>query len=247
MSDGRGAPGAAASVPAASVLVTRPEPGAGATARRLAALGLAPVLAPLLVVRPLAPALPAADALQAVLATSGNAVRALPANLHQLPLLAVGQATALEARRAGFVRVRIADGDAAALAGLTERCCEPAGRPLLLAAGENQGGGLAAALRRRGFAVELRAVYRAEAVAELPPPARAALAAGGLRAALFFSAETARVFVRLVLAAGLGEAVRSVAALALAAPVADALAGLPWRGVRVALSPNQDELLALLR
>lgn len=210
-------------------------------------MGRQPVCAPVLRVQSLAAALPAADAMQALLVTSGNAVDALPERYRQLPLLAVGGASAARARHAGFSSVLSADGDAAALAELATRACQPAGRPLLLAAGHGQGAGLARLLRQRGFRVELRAVYRADPAPELPEAARAALAAGGLDAALFFSAETARVFARLVRAAGLVGTVAGVEALALASSIADAVSGLPWRGVRVALNPNQDELLALLR
>jgi uroporphyrinogen-III synthase len=226
------------------VLVTRPEPGAQDTARRLLALGRRPVLAPVLTIAPRPFAVPGRP--QAVLVTSGNALPALPAALHGVPLLAVGDATAARARAAGFGVVHSAGRDAAALAALAARLCRPSGGPLLLASGEGQGGALATLLRAQGFRVQRRIAYAAVAVPCLPEEASTSLDSGGVSAALFFSAETARVFVTLLRRALPDETVCNVAALALSAVTAHALAPLPWRAIRVASHPSQDELLSLL-
>ena len=229
------------------VLITRPEPGASDTAERVAVLGYRPVLAPLLEVRPLPAPLPAAQSLQAILVTSGNAIPALPATHRQLPLFAVGDATAARARLAGFGKVSSADGDANALAALVDRACDPHAGALLLASGRGQGMSLARDLRSRGFRVARRAVYASLPVSALPPLASEGFAAGTLTAALFFSAETAKHAVRLLRATRLGEAVRSVEALAIGQSTAVALQALPWRRIRVASRPTQDALLSLLR
>lgn len=223
-------------------MVTRPEPGASETARRLRALHHDPIVAPLLHIRPLA--LAPFGEVGAVLVTSGNAVPLLPASLHGVPLLAVGHATAERARSAGFTQVASADGDAAALAALTRRTCPP-GLALLFATARGQSMMLAAALRAQGFAVRRRAVYAARPACRMPPAALRALREGRLAAALFLSAETARAFVRL-LPAGLHPALAAVDALAIGQPAADALCVLPWRRVRVSAKPTQDSLLALL-
>ena len=228
------------------VLVTRAEPAASGTARRLDALGFAAVVAPLLRVRPLPAPLPALShaELGAVLVTSGNALASLPDALHATPLLAVGDATAALARSAGFQNVRSAAGDADALAALA-RASLPRGARLLLASGRGQGAPLAAALRADGFRVHRRAMYDAVAVGAFPPAARRALEAGALCAALFLSAETARAFVRL-LPSGLAGRLGGVSALAIGGPAADALRVLPWQRVRVSLAPNLEGVLALL-
>jgi uroporphyrinogen-III synthase len=233
--------------PAAGVLITRPEPGASETAARVATLGLLPVVAPLLVINPLPGAWPPSGQVQAILVTSGNAIAALPASHRHLPLLAVGQATAGRARTAGFEQVESADGDADALADLAERVCQKQGAPLLLATGRRQGNSLAAELRRRGFTAVRRVVYSADPVTLLPAAARVALGSGTLRAALFFSAETARAGVHLIESATLVDAVRSVDAVAIGKPAGVALEALPWRRVRVAARPDQDAMLALLQ
>lgn len=226
------------------ILVTRPEPGASETAARLAALGRRALLAPMLTIvpRPLTDAAPP----QAVLVTSGNALGALPEGLHGVKLLAVGDATAARARAAGFADVRSAGRDAEALALLAAQVCRPGYGPLLLASGAGQGMALAAALRARGFHVRRRVAYAAAPVPSLPEAAAAALREGAVRAALFFSAETARVFVTRLRQALPAESVGNIVALALSPSVGRALFPLPWRAIRVASHPNQDELLTLL-
>ena len=240
------------------VLVTRPLPAALATAALLTARAYVPVIAPLLTILPRDPMLPPPETLQAVLAGSGNAVDHLPATHRRLRLLAVGDATAARARHAGHAEVLSAAADAARLAALAGETLDPGGSPLLLAVGEGQGAGLEAALTARGFRVLRRAVYTTAAAATLPAVARAALVAPAgafarplsegqtLRAGLFFSAETARVFRVLVEAEGLADRLGAIVALAISAAAAAELGPLPWRDVRVAAHPDQAALLALL-
>jgi len=231
---------------ASGILVTRPAAEASATATRLRARGYAPVLAPLLDIVRLPARLPPPAALQAILVTSPRALGALGPEYHGVPLLAVGDASAAWARRAGHVDVRSAAGDAADLLALAQARCHPQGGAVLLLSGAGEGAGLAAALAQ-SFRVAQRFAYAALPAALLPAPATAALRAGRLAAALFFSAATARAFATLAEAACLRDTVTGVEALAISAETAIALAALPWRDVRVALRPNQNELLDLLR
>jgi uroporphyrinogen-III synthase len=229
------------------VLITRPEPGATETASRIAALGLRPVVAPLLEISARPAVLPAADQLQAVLIASGNALIGLPAAYHSLPLLAIGDASAARARQAGFAEVLSADGDADALAALASTQCDPSGLPLLLAAGHGQSLLLAAALRAHGFRVIRRTTYAAVPVRTLPEPAAAALRANDLRAVLFFSGATARHFTRLLRRSGLRDVLHGIDACAIGHPTAAAIEALSWRRVLRAAKPTQDAMLALLR
>ncbi len=230
-----------------AILITRPEPGATETASRVAALGLTPVLCPALVIQPVGATLPPALQIAAVLVTSSNAIPALPEAYRQNLLLAVGNATADRARQAGFTQVSSADGDADALAALVQRRVDRRSGPLLLAAGRHNGTRLAAELRGAGYRVLRRVVYAAEPAPALTPPAAAALRAGTIRTALFFSTRTARHFVRLIRDAGLITTVRPVDAVAISRSAGVALEALPWQRVHVAARPNQDEMLALLR
>ena len=183
--------------------------------------------------------------MQAVVVASGNAVAGVPATFHALPLLAVGDATAVVARHAGFRTVHSAAADAAALAALASELCDPLGRALLLASGARQGIALASDLRRQGFRVLHRIVYRASPVTILPELALHAVRNGTVRAVLFFSAETALAFMR-ALPPDLHSAIAETEALAISQRVGHVLRPLPWRRVRVAVRPTQDDLLALL-
>ncbi|HVB68349.1 MAG TPA: uroporphyrinogen-III synthase [Acetobacteraceae bacterium] len=226
------------------VLITRPLPTGATTAGAVAALGFVPLLAPALVIRPREVGALPTD-LAAIAVTSGNALLGLPALLHRVPLFAVGDATATRARAAGFADVTSAGADAAALAGLLARRAPPG--PLLLAVGEGQGAALEQTLRAQGREVHRRVLYAAEPAAELPVEAVAALRSGTVAAALFFSAETSRAFVRLAVAAGLADAVGAVRACAIGAPAVVALRTLRWREIRQASRPTQDAMLALLQ
>lgn len=228
------------------VLVTRPIEDGADIARRLAELGHEALLIPLLTVRfhEGAP-LPLAG-IQAVLATSANGVRALAARTRarDVPVFAVGPQTAAAAREAGFIRVRSAEGDAAALADAVTHWADPAAGALLHAAGEDGSGWLAETLGTRGFKVRRETLYRVEATADLPPTAAQALREGAVQAALFFSPRSARVFADCVTRAGLSTA--GVIAVCISASTAQALAGLRFADLRVAAAPNQDALLACL-
>jgi uroporphyrinogen-III synthase len=228
------------------VLVTRPEPGASATAARLRALGFAPVLAPLLSIEPLAARLPAVEAVRAIVVASQHALPPLPPSHAALPVFAVGDATAETARRYGFERVRSADGDARALAALVARALPQAGRPLLLAAGLGQGECLARLLSHAGFAIERREVYAARPASVLPAPAHAMIGAGRPGRVLLFSRETALCFSRLIQGTDLMAGLCSLDLAAMSRTVADAARDLPWRTIRVAMTPTEKAVLALL-
>lgn len=107
----------------ARILVTRPEPGASATAGRLEPLGFAATVLPLTEIRGLAAqALPALAGSDAVVATSINAIRHAPAEMLAMlankPCFTVGEETARAAREVGFRDVLVGEGEASALADL---------------------------------------------------------------------------------------------------------------------------------
>ena len=222
-------------------LITRPEAQSGELAARLRAKGFTPVTAPLFQIRQRPTTLPAG--LQALLVTSGNALAALPAS--NIPLFAVGDATAARARAAGFTEVYSAGADAAALAGLVTRKLQPRAGALFLASGAGQGASLATDLRARGFPVVRRVCYNAIAVSRFPAEGLVAIACGELGLAVFLSAETAATFVRL-LPLAYTQGLASVVALAIGKSTEDALSPLPWLRIRRAKTPTLDEIVALI-
>ena len=228
--------------PAPRVLITRPEPAASQTARLLRERGHDCLVSPMLQIRPAPPFAPAP--VQAILTTSGNAFQALSQFDHATRILTVGDATASRAMQAGFRNVLSAGRDAVALAELAASHLSPADGSLLLASGAGQGLDLAADLRARGFTVRRRVAYRRVAAEALSDEAIAALRAGRVGHAIFFSADTARVFIRCI--EKQATALAGVEALAISPQTAQALRKVAWRAIRVATHPNQDELVALL-
>ena len=205
-------------------------------------MGFPVVAAPALVLapRPVAPFGP----VQALLLPSRAAARAL--RPWPVPVLAVGEATATEARARGFADVAAAEGDAADLARLVRARLDPAAGALGLACGEGYSLELAARLRAAGFRVVRRVAYAAAPATALPAAAADALHSGEVGWALFFSPRSATCFMKLLEGEGLREAARGIIAIAISPRVAAALSSLPWREVRTASRPHQDPMLELL-
>jgi len=231
-------------------LLTRPRPDSEILAALLRERGVASLIDPVIEILPHEDAqLPKLDEMQALLLTSANGVRALdrllgpPPAARQIPLFAVGPASAEAARQAGFQNVQSADGDVGALAALAKARLDPAGRPLLHVAGSAVAGDLAGMLERHGFDVHRARMYEARMSAQLSPGTQQALAEGKIDMVLFFSPRSARGFVKLTRAAAIDSALAQVTAICLSAQVAEVAAEVTWRRVRTAPEPEQAALL----
>lgn len=235
--------------PPRRALVTRPRAEAAELAAVLAVRGIAAVIEPLLEIAYRDTPAPDFAGVQAILCTSSNGVRALArlSGERQLPLFAVGAASAHEALVQGFARVEGAGGGSAAdLARLVVDRLSPAAGKLLHAAGSAVAGDLAGELRAHGFAVERVVLYEAHAATELSAATKAALAEGAIDFALFFSPRTAATFVRLVKDAGLATVVSAVTAVSISSAANAALDPLRFRARLVADHPSEAALLAML-
>lgn len=226
------------------LLVTRPRADAERLAARLAAAGHDCLCEPLLTIEPLE-TLPDLEGVQALAATSRHGVLAFAARCDRrdLPLYAVGSATAEAARRAGFGEVHPAEGDARSLAALLARRLVPSAGPVLHLAGERVAADLGRLLAGSGLAVGRIALYRARAATVLSPDLLNALRAGGLQGATFLSPRTATTFVRLVRAAGVEAATGEMVAFCLSPAVAAALSPLRWAAIETAPEPSLAALL----
>ena len=229
-------------------LVTRPLEDSGAIAEALTRRGYQPVIEPMLAIRWLDAPVPDKTRYQGVLLTSANGARALARLVawRDLPVWTVGEASAAEARRLGFITVSAAAGDVAALAALAGSEIDPKAGPLLQVAASRLAGDLAGSLTARGFTIDKAVLYEAEAADAFSPALTALLTEGGLDLALFFSPRTAGTFVTLARDRLAPDALREVTALALSAAVTEALEPLSWRSVRTAERPSQEALLDLL-
>jgi uroporphyrinogen-III synthase len=117
---------------------------------------------------------------------------------------------------------------------------------LLLAAGLGQGHHLRRLLTDRGFAVERREVYAARPVAALPEAARLMIGGGQQGRVLLFSRETALCLSQLIQETNLLVGFTTLDLAAISRPVAEAVGHLPWRSIRVAMTPTETAVLALL-
>ncbi len=232
------------------LIVTRPEPDATRTAETLIRLGHVAILSPMLDIVLIRGTRISDAPFQAVLVTSGNAVRALQARPVRpfpvdTPLLAVGDRTALEAKRAGFVAARSAGGALDDLVALAAEL-SPGHGPLLYAAGEERAGDVAARLAALGFEVETVALYRAEPRAKLAGVAEAALRERRVDGVLFYSRRSASAFAAALQAAALAPLAESVACFCLSAQTAEPVGPIAKGHVFVAEQPDQIHLLALV-
>jgi uroporphyrinogen-III synthase len=233
------------------LIVTRPEPDATRTAEALIRLGHAAILSPMLdIVREKNVQLPK-QPLQAVLVTSSNAVRMLAWHrdrrlLANVPVLAVGDRTALDAKRAGFAGVRSAGGAVDDLIALAGEELKPAAGPLLYAAADVPTGDVADKLRALGFDVHTRILYRAEPRGRLAGVAIDALKAGSADGILFYSRRSAAAFAAALTASGLGPLGERVACFCFSAAVSEPLAAVATGPILVSERPDQISFFALI-
>jgi uroporphyrinogen-III synthase len=216
------------------LLILRPQPGAAATAARIAERGGNAIVAPLFSVVPLAWSPPDAAEVDAVLLTSAAALRhggAALAGLTHLPAFAVGAATAAAAREAGFIDVVTGARDAAAV---VAPAAAAGFRRLLHLAGREHIG-----VVHPGVTILRRIVYAADAETRLPDAAVGALAQGAV--ALFHSPRAGALFRALLAPAGLEPGTIRIAAIS---PAALTAAGPGWNAAVAAARPDDAALLA---
>ena len=206
------------------LLLLRPEPGLSASVRRAREIGLDVIACPLFRVEPIAWTAPDPGDYDALLLTSANAVRhggpALGV-LNELPVHAVGAATAAAAREAGLAVASVGQGNVADLLATL-----PGNLRLLHLSGQHH-------RPTGGRALDRRVVYRSAAIEDpgLPP-------LGGLAIAVHSRRAGAR----------LGELAddRTRAAIAAISQATAEAAGHGWERVDVAERPDDASLLALV-
>lgn len=237
------------------LLVTRPEPGAHQTARRLEALGHQVLVSPMLVIEETAAPLPEGP-FDALAFTSVNGVKALAKRvcgppfqaflpmLLQVPAFAVGSRTAKEARERGFMAVTDCAGDASALAGRLAAALPPGAR-ILHAAGEERAAELSDLLVGRDMEVVLAVLYRTVPAPALIPEAHGALVEGRLDGVLHFSPRTARALLGWASEIGLLKTLIPLRHFCLSEAVAGPLRGEGLACV-IAARPDEEALLACL-
>jgi uroporphyrinogen-III synthase len=231
------------------VLITRPLKDAEPLAARLQALGHTTLVEPLInIVFADGPEVDLTG-VQALLFTSANGARAAARRTpaRNVPVLAVGPATAAAARGLGFANVTESRGEGVeGLAATISATRDPKAGALLHVTGSVTAGDLKASLAPQGFTVRVERLYEARTAPNLSGALAAELEGGLIEAALFFSPRTADLFVALIRAANLETACAKMRALALSPAVAKALSPLPFRAIETAAHTTADALLARL-
>jgi uroporphyrinogen-III synthase len=207
------------------VLVLRPEPGAGATVERARQRGLDAFAVPLFEIGPVEWSAPGAASFDGLLITSANALRASGdrlQGLRGLKVYAVGDATALAARDAGFDVAATGDAGVERLLSSIE-----ADLRLLHLGGEER-----KEIRDARQEISSITVYRSRPI-ENPDLSGTAGAV-----ALIHSPRAARRFAELA-------SDRCSIAIVAIGPDAAEAAGHGWQSVETAERPTDDALLAL--
>ena len=230
------------------MLITRPEPDASLSAVRLQALGIEPVVVPLLQRVALPEPLPPAEGFAALALTSSNALRTLEergalAAYRHLPAFAVGDGTAETARLLGFDRVTSAGGSFADLVAVLAQG-RPGG-PVFYPCARHAVGDLGKSLSPFGIAVATTRLYDMVPIGALPEPVRAELRAGLFDAALFYSRRTAETFASLADGIVPREARTRIGMLCLSENIAVPLIEAHFVRVSLADHPSEDAMMTL--
>ena len=232
------------------VLVTRPEPDAGALAVELQKLGHEAVIQPLMEFHVLdfdpAPLKTAGG----LIFTSRNGLRALlerfdPAGIAGCPVFCVGGETESALRRAGFQTVAAVADTAERLAGeIALRAAK--GASLVHVTGEHRAFDLVRALALDGIPVATLRVYEMRARSAFESALVEAFEAGSIGGVILMSPRTAEIFVTLCERHGLFERAKSLGYFCLAKSVSNRLKPLDPVHVHVARKPERAALLKLL-
>ena len=224
-----------------TVWITRAEPGATATAERVAAMGHRPLIAPLLRIAPLSDVEIDLTGVAALAFTSANGVRAF-AGLNarrDIRVFSVGAGTTAAAKAAGFKAILSAEGDVNALAGrIAARRSELRGTVLHAGAVE-PAGDLVGALSAEGLDARGLALYDS---VPTPLPREVLDSLDGVDVALLHSPKASRALARVLR----GRTLPKLRLLCLSQAVARPVARTNVREVARAPFPIEAALLNLI-
>jgi len=230
------------------LLLTRPFIDDDPLVAMLWAAGHEVLREPLLTLEHFPPGEIEAAGLQAVVATSANALRGwapAPA-LTAIPFFAVGSATARAARQTGFSNVTAGETGAQDLVAMLMARLDPAKGRVIYLRGEDVAYDLEAPLRAAGYDVDSRTVYRAVPVAELRPETLTALNVGGIGGVVLLSPRTTQAYLRIINQYGLRDVASRLTHFCLSERVAAQLTADGIARIRVPARPNLQELVALI-
>jgi uroporphyrinogen-III synthase len=223
-------------------LILRPEGQGAATTERIAALGWQPVLIPSRKIVFTDVDWPHRER-QAILATSGNALRAIASrqDLRSIRVICVGDATATLARALGWRDVISVSGQVSDLTAFVMANLDPTNGPLLYPRATMVAGALEETLTAAGFELAAPPVYRADPVEGFASQLFAVINSGS--GVVLLHAPSAGRDLAEALA---GIRLLDWTALCLSKAVAATVEAVSWASVLTAKQPNEDSLLSLL-
>lgn len=235
------------------IVITRPEPAASATAKKLRQSGYDVIVSPVLEIVDTGAALPRRG-FSALIITSANALNVLEQRgainaLQKLPVFVVGDTTAHKATALGFKHVFSASGNAGDLATLIidHVAGLPKGLPdMLYACGVDSTPGMVAMLQNHSINITSFRAYKAVLVDQLTEKTAKLLQKNSPAEVLIYSARSARQFAHLAAAYTAGQPIDNIEILALSEQIKLALPKVWQARTFCARLPNEAALLALL-
>lgn len=231
------------------VLITRPVADAEDLARDINDLGFGVLIEPMMGIVPTNYEIPDLVASAGLIFTSANAVRVFgcPAAHRDLPVFAVGQHTAQEARQLGYTKIFSADGDANDLAALIKKKADLQGQTLWHIRGEHVTAPLEEILKKDKIQVEPLIVYTAKTEDNFTPKCLSALKRGDVKTVTFFSKRTAENFIRIAEKERILANLSGIKALCISPAVLDCVRNASWEEAYSAERPDRAAMLDLLR
>jgi uroporphyrinogen-III synthase len=179
-----------------TVLITRPTEDSKLLAEALKKVNIDSFIEPMFHVKHLLADLDSDLRLfDGIVFTSRYAVRSLPA-LKDQPCFVVGEATALEAKKNGFNKVLVANGNVESLLSMIQSYYSKKTCELLYLRGEIITLDIAKFLSKKNITVEESIVYRTDEIKALSSEFIKRIMAADIKTAVFFSLNTAKIFIK---------------------------------------------------
>lgn len=226
--------------------ITRPSDSARILSNHLETLGFDTINAPLLTIHANEVTIETAG-FQAIIFTSRNAVEAYSKNKGNvcLPAYVVGEATALQAKNAGFKEIHVAKNNGLSLCDLIRKTIDPRSAPLYYATGDVVAQDMATLLAIDNYKIQLQVLYRAIPNVHLCASLYKKITCNRISGIILMSPRTANIFLRTMNAYALDNHATSMIVFALSSAIAKKL---PRKyTVRVAEKPTQQYLLQEIR
>ena len=228
-------------------IVTRTEPGATATAERVARLGWQPEKIPVSFIEPVDHGADVvSEPVQALAITSVQDARHGADLLlrYDVPVFAVGPASAQAASDLIGAERETITGDSTAerLAGYVQKYCSPEAGPILFLRAERVAGGFAEPLKDAGFTVIEQVVYRARPNHQFTAQLKHHIS-HSIGSILLHAPSAARAVAEALSGLDLG----AWRCLAMSSAIAEPVASLAWgHGLMISKTVSEDSLLAAL-